>query len=605
MSRIRVLPENIANQIAAGEVVERPASVIKELVENGIDAGAGAIDIQVEGDGTRLIRVIDDGAGMDADDVLLCLERHATSKLRSQEDLFAINTFGFRGEAIPSIASVSQMTIISRPPDRDLGTRVDIRYGTVSKVHETGCSAGTVMEVRNLFGNMPARRKFLKSKRTELAHVEEVVTALALANPAVAFNLVVNGRTTLRLAGGDDSVAGRFHRLFAGVISGGLVTVRGESAAVAVDGLLLEPDSDGAGRLRLRIFVNGRHVRDGFVSRAVMEGGQGFYMKGRRPAGILMLRVDPAAVDVNVHPTKQEVRFRKAAEVYRLVSQAVQRGLTGYQADRKRRVFQKPPAAPPAGEEVRSRITVPAAAPAAEDIVSPCRQQVRNETGAGRQASIYDGDEPPPVGMQAREPLVGPLATGGRPPVTVIGQLFDTYILCQVGDAFIVIDQHAAQERLLYEKLRLQYTSGQISRQSLLFPVMVELSAGRLQTVEQFGDAFLRLGVELQEFGGSSYLVKSVPALLGTIDPETIVFDMIDRFAEAGGGGAGDIRLEEVLARMACKAAIKASHRLEIEECRELVRQMIDADIFSHCPHGRPVVRTFDRDTVKRWFYRT
>ncbi len=329
MSEIRILPEQVANQIAAGEVVERPASVVKELVENAIDAGAHNIRIEVEAGGSRLIRVIDDGRGMDADDMLLCLERHATSKIKSAADLTAISTLGFRGEAMPSIASVSVLVITSRQQGAQLGNRLEVRFGKVVKVHEMGAAQGTVVEIRQLFGNVPARRKFLKSVRTELAHIEEAVLSFALFHPRMGFSYAVDGRSVFQFAAEADTFASRMGRLASGksavsLVAIGASRVTGEDVEdVAVRGYLFPPDGVSWPGNKLRLFINGRLVKDRLLGQAVFEGAEGFFMKGRRPAGLVMVKVDPSMVDVNVHPTKQEVRFRKSAQVFQAVSAAV------------------------------------------------------------------------------------------------------------------------------------------------------------------------------------------------------------------------------------------------------------------------------------------
>ncbi len=603
MSRIRILPEDLANRIAAGEVVERPASVVKELVENSLDAGASLVTVEVQGDGTRLIRVTDDGCGMDADDALLCLERHATSKLEG--DLFAIRTFGFRGEAIPSIASVSLFTLLTRPADAGLGICVEARYGRVVKAHEIGCSAGTVVEVRNLFGNQPARRKFLKSRRTELAHVDEVVRAAALANPAVCFRLLVDGRPAFQAATADSSLAARFHRLLAGRLRREVVRVAGREEGLEVEGVLLAPDEDGGGRQPLRLFVNGRPVRDYALVRAVADGGRSFFPRDRRPAGVLSLSVAAGLVDVNVHPTKQEVRFRHPARVFRLVARAVAQGLVAYQRDRRREDF--------CGRDGTGKGARAGKGGAEPSIATLPPGDGDRWQGGGEGAGVGQVAEPPPGVPFPSRLHPTPLAAAGQegqdcrdpagPSVRVIGQLFDSFILCEGEDGFLIIDQHAAQERLLFERLRREYLDGGVRRQALLFPAVVELDAGRLQLAEQFGSELARCGLVLQEFGGRSVLVSETPALLGAVEPAAILDALLDRFAPSP-GSAGD-RIDGVLASLACKAAIKASHRLDRQECEALVRQMIRADVFSHCPHGRPVVKRFSRQEVARWFQRS
>ncbi|MDR9501779.1 MAG: DNA mismatch repair endonuclease MutL, partial [Desulfurivibrionaceae bacterium] len=338
MSLIKILPEDLANKIAAGEVIERPASVVKEFVENGLDAQARHITVEVEGGGTRVLRVIDDGVGMDADDVLLCLERHATSKVKEAADLHLITTLGFRGEAVPSIASVSRLVILSKREGAALGTLAEVRYGQIRKVHEMGGSQGTVMEVRDLFGNVPARRKFLKTKRTEIAHIEEVVLCAALASPEVGFRLQVDGRQALSFAAGD-TLGQRLAAILGLKDTSSLLEIawkQDKEGEVAVQGWLLSPDKIVGPAARLRLFVLGRPVRDRMINHAVSEGAHGYFMKGRRPAGVLMISAPLAEVDVNVHPTKQEIRFQRANLIHQAVALAVRKGLESYQGQVKK-----------------------------------------------------------------------------------------------------------------------------------------------------------------------------------------------------------------------------------------------------------------------------
>jgi DNA mismatch repair protein MutL len=634
VSQIRILPENIANQIAAGEVVERPASVVKELVENALDAGATSVEIYVEGDGSRLIRVIDNGRGMDEDDVLLCLERHATSKIREERDLAAIRTLGFRGEALPSIASVSRLTITSRPFQSELGTRVEVRYGTVTKVHEMGVGFGTVVEVRQLFGNLPARRKFLKTPRTELAHIEELLLSFALIHADKGFLYVVDGRTVWQMPTASDSLAFRMQRLSGNKGGTPFVSLHVEQLAasspppITISGYLFPPDGDCWPGSKLRLFLNDRVVKDRMMVQAVVDGGEGYYMKGRRPAGAVLIDIDPSLVDVNVHPTKQEVRFRRPSAVFAAISDAVRRGLTDFQHGLSRHLFgpRKEPSAKPASVPRRQSLVGSSSYKGQEEKVflSGSPQQVREPQ---KLFGPSPSSIPPQEQIEAicsvgnREEKKGAASVGwesnlvkekqdrdgGLAAMQVIGQLLDSFLLCQDGEHLLVIDQHAAQERLLYEKLVRQHETGGLARQILLFPVLLELDAGELQLVEQFAGQIERLGFDVQHFGGESILIKAVPSLLGDIEPETLLRSLMERFSkERGMKGRKPVdRVEEVFARLACKAAVKANHRLQPQEMKELLRQMQEADVFSHCPHGRPVFRRFSRNEIDRWFFRT
>ena len=608
MSRIRILSEQLANQIAAGEVVERPASVVKELVENSLDAGATRIDVQVEGGGSGLLRVADDGAGMDGDDVLLSLERHATSKLRDDSQLAGISTLGFRGEAIPSIASVSWMRILSRPRGQDLGTRADIRYGSLQAVHQDGCGHGTVMEVRHLFGNMPARRKFLKSVRTELAHIEEVVKNLALAHPATGFRLTMV-RQVFRARGPLLPLTG----------SGSA-----DSEGMVVAGFLLLPESSPATSGRLRLLVNGRPVQDGMLRHAVTEGMQGFLMKGYQPAGALLLTVPPEQVDVNVHPAKREIRFRRGEVVHRFVAAAVARAMAAYQQELRAGLFT--PGAPAASSDPAT-ISAPAPRPGGlaepepafrpEPVRLPVAPLTTAEPGVRPPAAPVSVSGPPVApafapdergSSAALEPLPAPADpaedfTG----LTLIGQLFALYLLCEKDGQFIVIDQHAAHERLLYNQLRRGYLEARVPQQTLLFPATVELSPARAETMEARGDEVAALGVRAEHFGDSTWAVTALPAAVSHEDPGALLGEILD-------GLRGPVRAEadrpvpravdDLLAAMACKAAIKAGNRLQPAEMLRLLAAMQADPVFSHCPHGRPVLRVFPAREVEKWFHR-
>jgi len=656
MSRIRILTENLANQIAAGEVVERPASVVKELVENAIDAGASQISVQIEGAGTRMVRIIDNGCGMDPDDALLCLERHATSKLRCADDLIRLQTLGFRGEAIPSIASVSRLSITTRPADTVLGCRVEVRFGAVHAVHEMGCAQGTVVEVADLFANVPARRKFLKSANTELAHIDEVIRSYALVRYKTGFTYQVNGREVIDLPGGEESPERRVRQVLGNCP--GLILIEADEAAaraeIRVDGHLVPPDEGGGRAARLWTFVNGRYVKDRMISHAVAEGMQGFLMKGTRPAGVVHVTLPPEAVDVNVHPTKQEVRFSEGNLVHNKIVAAVWRSLEAYQERLKGEIFGRSRREAGAGLTPRPNeggVTPLRAADTAMGTddrhetgwrpVADHRQEPMGTTwGEPEEAaagSVFEVCEPQPLPFAsmpsvtpapAREeewpfgpaqgegdplPIEPPTAASedqpapvgeDRPSVRYLGQLLDTYLLCELDDGLVAIDQHAVQERLLYEELKQHYGASTMPSQMLMFPAMVELLPAEIQALDAHGPEFSRLGIEVQSFGGDTVVIKAVPAALGHLPPAEILRGILSRYVEGQGSGQSPARLEEILAGMACKAAIKAGHRLVEQEVQHLLDRMHGAGIFSHCPHGRPVMKRFSKNDIEKWFQR-
>ncbi len=595
--------------------MERPASVVKELVENSLDAGATRIDIHVEGSGAGLLRIADNGEGMDGDDVLLCIERHATSKLQEEGQLAAIATLGFRGEAIPSIASVSWMTILSRPREYELGTRAEIRYGTLQAVHQDGCAQGTVIEVRHLFGNMPARKKFLKSARTEMYHIEEVVKNQALAHPHTGFTLHVDGRVVLEYRPEAD-LEKRIREVFR--YRGKLLPLHHEMNAdtgePALEGYLLLPEMAQTSNARLRILVNDRPVQDAMIRHAVIEGLQGFLMKGYQPAGALLLTIAPDQVDVNVHPAKREIRFRRSEVVHRFIASRVAQAIGAYQQTLRTSLFTSP--RPPQGMVEQTEQTKPGppvSAPFATlNTAEPvAHQPLLSEVSSSpvpRSIPLPPSQEAvsgePPFPFRAR---INTPAADDFSGLTLIGQLFSLYLLCEKDGDFIIIDQHAAHERLLFGQLRQGYLAAKVPRQTLMFPVTVELSPVQAETLEQRHEEVVALGLQAEYFGDTTYVIKSMPALVSHVDPGALLREILD-------GLRGPVRrdadrpvpqaVDDLLASMACKAAIKAGNRLEPVEMLTLLQQMQTGEVFSHCPHGRPVIKTFSTQEVEKWFHR-
>jgi DNA mismatch repair protein MutL len=614
VSKIRLLSDHLANQIAAGEVVERPASVVKELLENSLDAGATRISVQVEGSGARLVRVVDNGEGMDEDDVLLSIERHATSKLFEDSRLDAIETLGFRGEALPSIGSVSRLIILSRPADRETGTRAEIRYGRLHGVHEAGCAQGTIVEIRNLFGNVPVRKKFLKTARTELSHIEEVVRNQSLAHVHTAFSLEVEGRSVLDLPA-RENLEERFFDIFrCREYWLQVQSVLPVEESMSLRGFLLQPEPSAARGNRLRILVNGRPVKDRMIRHAVIEGLHGFLMKGQAPGGALLLDVPPDQVDVNVHPAKQEIRFRRSQDVHRFIVRAVNSSVRQYQDEVRSDIFAVP--ASNKGEE-RSRATnrsspgLPREYPQVSPLFSPQRvpvsepkERYRGLPTAEREPAFRP--EQPGLDVQNLPEKLGVLA-GDLTGLTLVGQLFDLYLLCEKGDQLVVIDQHAAHERVIYEQLCRNYLQRNIPRQSLMFPVSVELSSSQVEIMESRGEDLELLGFHVEHFGDATWVAKSVPALVSHVDTAELLYDTLEGLRSLPVGelpGVIAAGIDSLLASMACKAAVKAGNRLAPEEILELLAAMQDTGYFSHCPHGRPVIKTFEKREIEQWFKR-
>ncbi len=609
MAKIRILPEHIANQIAAGEVVERPASVVKELVENSLDGGADTIEVEIEGGGTRLIRIIDNGEGMDEDDVLMSFERHGTSKISGEDSLFSVKSLGFRGEAIPSIASVSKMQIISRRPGDELGTAALSVYGSIKKVHEIGTRPGTIIEVANLFSNTPARKKFLRTARTELSHIDDTVKSYALARPDVSFLLRIDGRETIRLEQ-EDSLAGRLRQLLK--YQGDLIEIDSGSPGVdriTVSGLLVPPESASPVAGRLRLMVNGRVIKDRLLIHAVNEGLRSFMLKGRQPAGVVKVELPPESVDVNVHPAKHEVRFKDGRTVHRIVSEAVREAMLASQQPLRAHLFY--------GERPNGQSAAQGAATALAKPYHPLAGPEEPSTGADQiiaanparpPASLLFAAEEQQTPLRTPPPSVQPREEKHQPvqveDLLVIGQFDNLYIFCRNHDRFIVIDQHAAHERLIFEDLRKQYLGGRVAAQNLLFPVTLELTVYQSQLVEANLDQLEAMGFSLRDFGGTTWVLAAVPALAGNSAPQELFFDIVEQFGSEARTRGGEA-LDTILATMACKAAVKSGDALSDGEIRGLLERMAKADLFSHCPHGRPVVKIFTAAEIKKWFDRT
>jgi DNA mismatch repair protein MutL len=629
VSRIRLLSEQVANQIAAGEVVDRPAAVVKELVENSLDAGATRVDIEVEGGGVGLVRVSDDGEGMDKDDVLLCLERHATSKLREAVELQDIRSLGFRGEALPSIASVSWLTILSRQRGQPLGTRAEVRHGVLSSVREQGCSMGTVMEVRQLFANMPARKKFLKSQRTELFHMEEAVKNLALVHPHCAFALRVEGRSVLHCPSGE-SQADRMRRIFR--YQDVLIPLHapqdedagpGEfsrDGGIRITGYLLLPEKAPARTARLRLFVNQRAVQDAMLRHTVREALQGHLMRGYLPAGMLHVHVLPAEVDVNVHPAKREIRFKSTEVVRRLVAAAVTAALERQEQSLRENLFA--PASAGAkqayphsigrttytSQEQPTRSALASAEPQPLGGLGGMTDFAQQGTGRSVQGQVQAVAWDDAVTGQSVEQAAGAdLEQQGFSGLRPIGQLFSLYLLCERQGQLVVIDQHAAHERILYGRMVQHYLSGQAPGQRLLFPVTIELEPALHETLEARQEEVATMGFVLNFFGDHTWVIKQVPALSSGLAAEVVlqeVLTTLDSAPLAAQDGRLSPAMEAVFASLACKAAIKAGNRLATQEMLDLLAQMEASDIFSRCPHGRPVLKIFSAAEVEKWFHR-
>lgn len=625
--RVHVLPDDLANQIAAGEVVERPASVVKELVENSFDAGARRVTVDIETGGTALVRVSDDGHGMGREDARLAVLRHATSKIASLDDLQHLESFGFRGEALPSIASVSRFALRTRRQGEDEGTEIRIEGGGPLALAPAGCAAGTTMEVRELFFNVPARRKFLRAVSTESAHVTEVVQAAALSQPGVTVILSRDGRVArewLRAASREDRARGA-------IPEETLAVARGERGPLAVEAFLSRPERARSGATALWIFVNGRPVRDRALARAIAQAYGSVLEPGRYPVGVAYLDLPQELVDVNVHPQKAEVRFADGRAVadalYKIVAADLARAFglptpTGAWHRNKMRPAEEgaPDAAwsfagggssstapalawQPALERAEAAPIAPTDAsapdPTAASPPTPPRPSegetaqnepifgafVSSSLGAGA-ASLAPAPVPYPTADELAAPHERRVPYGA---LRFLAQVRSTFLICEGPDGLYVLDQHAAAERVTFHRLRRGWDARAIATQKLLFPVVVELSALEVALVEEIQEAIAGAGLDVRVAGPTSVGVHAVPHLLARAAPERLVRDLLGELGRTG-ERAYSGAIDRALATMACHGSLRAGDAVAPEEVSALLAALDDVDFAGHCPHGRPIV---------------
>ena len=604
-SAIHLLPDLLISQIAAGEVVERPSSVLKELLENALDAGSRAIQIQLEEGGVKLIRVIDDGCGIARDELALALTRHATSKIASLDDLERVATLGFRGEALASVASVARLTLTSRQTGASHAWRL---IGEAGKAPEPAALAcGTVVEMRDLYYNTPARRKFLKSEATEFAHCADAVKRIALAHPEVAFTLTHNGRTNLHLAPSDA-------RARAGAILGDdfLAEARAVDTGpgiLRVSGHCAMPAHSRARSDAQYCYVNGRFVRDKLLSHALREAYQDMLHGSRYPAYCLFLEIGPAAVDVNVHPAKTEVRFRDSRAVHQFVFHAVQRTLSSPLAAAHAATATELPAPRPIGEarpetarqEAPDFTTRPPAAWANRPPSQP--SLAVNEPATA--AYLAFAQSARPVAKTAAIPFASHPTEPAAPPLGyALGQLHGIYILAQNAQGLVLIDMHAAHERILYEKLKAALDAHRVATQALLIPAVFSADALAVAAAEENADALRELGFDIVPMGPTQLAVRGVPALLQAADPTALARSLIDELREHGVTQLMAAQRNELLATMACHGAVRAHRALTLPEMNALLRQMEETERADQCNHGRPTWTQLSLADLDRLFLR-
>jgi DNA mismatch repair protein MutL len=599
MGRIRLLPEIVASQVAAGEVVERPASVVKELVENSLDAGARKIDIVIRRGGISLVRVIDDGCGMDRDDALLSLERHATSKIRSDADLQAVATLGFRGEALPSIASVSRFRLTTREARVIAGTEIIVNGGKIEIVRDGGEAPGTQVEVRSLFYNLPARRKFLRSESTESRNIEHQLHLQAIGHPQIAFSLLRDDRMLLQLPA-TVKLSDRIRDLYGAELLQRLVEVSDPaSSKIRISGFIGQAGLSRQTRSQQLVFVNGRAIESSLITGAIREGYHTALMKGQYPVTFLFLELDPTAVDVNAHPAKREIRFHDPNGVRETIVRCIQQTLETARAEWQEKFLApiRPSAAIPAKPTpdltLRSEVSAPEythrelphlgtsaggvvdsmRAPDPE-IVGQAHRLPRSDAGSANQALALQRD-PRKAAQQQFE---------------IIGVLRKLYVLMESADGLVLVDQHAAHERILFEELRRRMEEQGVPTQKLLLPQTFDVPPRDADWIERNLSTLQRMGIGIESFGPDNFRIDSLPSFLSVSDAAQFMRKVIDDLKGVG-NSASAMRLgEEMIAKTVCRHAVKANDPLRYPEVEKLVRDLLDCDLPYCCPHGRPTM---------------
>jgi DNA mismatch repair protein MutL len=590
--RVRILPEQLVNKIAAGEVVDRPASVVKELVENSLDAGATEIIVEIEDGGRKLIRVIDNGCGMSREDALVSLERHATSKIATDADLFSISSLGFRGEAIPSIASVSRFTLATREHAAIEGTEIYLEGGTVRDVRACGMAPGTAIIVRNLFFNTPARLKFMKSRETETGHIGDILNRLALARPDVRFTATFDGKSFMRLTPG--SMLARGAALFGSSSAQELYPMETGFDGIALSGLIGSPAVSRSTSSCIYTFLNGRFIRDRVVQHAVMQGYRGLLERGRYPLLALFITLAPDQVDVNVHPAKHEVRFREQQKVHA----AIQGALEGFLASSPWLATLKKTAA----------IVYRESSLATGRVAEVKEALLKYATVDHSQPKLYSCAAPvavPESEVSVIPPRHEPEQDSGYfSSLRIIGQYQAAYLVCEDGDGLVLIDQHAAHERVVFEELRNCFAANKPESQRLLLPVTIDLMPSESAAAIMHLETLNRAGFELEQFGGTTWLVTAVPVVLASLAWQQSLKDILEELSAMGSSAVLAATVDEMLSRIACHSVVRGEWHLSLPEISALFRRMDRTASAANCPHGRPVLVRFTKNDIEKLFKR-
>lgn len=606
---IEVLDQKTINQIAAGEVIERPMAVVKELMDNSLDAGATAITVEIKEGGISFIRITDNGAGISKDEIPTAFLRHATSKIRTTEDLLSVTSLGFRGEALSSIAAVAQVELVTKQTEEIVGTRYEIHGGKEIAKEEVGCPEGTTFLVRNLFYNTPARRKFLKSKTTEGNYIHELVQRYSLAHSDIRFSLIMDGKNKLQTSG-DGQVKTNIFYNYGADITRELIPVCQESDGMKLEGFIGKPILSRGNRGMMNYFVNGRYIKSPVITNAIEQGYKDFLMSHRYPFVTLMLTIDSSFIDVNVHPTKMEVRFTNQQEVYDLFCQTIHDALKQTSLVPEVSLEKTPLTKTPPQDVEEKKIPEPFERIREKQFV---KEQQQTHAAINNQENINSGLVQAPF-AQSKASIVKEeyrqLDWGKEeelkpdvPVFRIIGQVFDTYWLVEYEKQLLIIDQHAAHEKVLYEKLMAALKEKKGLTQVLAAPIVISLSGREIEVLEQYRETFEEIGFRLESFGDREYLITGIPADFLNLAPKDLLLEMLDSLLQENARVKPELVLDHC-ATMACKAAVKGNHAMSYAEAKELIGQMLQMDQPYHCPHGRPTTIAMSQYEFEKKFKR-
>lgn len=606
MAEIALLSQDTIDKIAAGEVVERPSSVVKELVENAIDAGSTAITVEIKEGGLSFIRITDNGCGIHKDQIALAFLRHSTSKIRTVQDLLSVHSLGFRGEALSSISAVARVELITKTPEALNGVRYVIEGSKELSMEEIGAPDGTTFLVRDLFYNTPARRKFLKSAQTEGNYITDMIEKLAISHPHISFKYIQNNQTKLHTSG-NGKIKDVIYHIYGRDITGNLLEIKKTCEHFEVEGFIGKPSVTRGNRSYENVFINGRYIKSALLNKAIEDGYKAFIMQHQYPFAVLHFTFPGDKLDVNVHPTKMEIRFEPAQEIYQELFQVIQDSLYGrdliqeVSVTKEKKVTYKPVISEPAPEPFESRRINDIRKAVAKD--SPYHREYPDHTKPLPSVKVAEGQV-----SHYREMTLGDLdpvflSKENKEKHHIIGQLFQTYWLVEMEDKLFVIDQHAAHEKVLYERMMKRLHTREFTSQQLQPPIVLTLDAREAEMLEKYRKEIETFGYEVEGFGGKEYLITAVPDNLFHLDMKDLFLEMLDDFGANLSKNTPELILEKV-ATMSCKAAVKGNHQLSLNEVKALIDELLGLENPYNCPHGRPTIISMTKSEIEKKFKR-